>query len=177
MIRPSIPILALLALPLAAQAPSFPPQGPGSEGMRHGPGEPDHRGPGGLQPPGPEQALRALGLTPDQDRAVKAILDKGREADRPIHKALMDKEGALQAAVQDPAAPEAHLRALHAAASETRFQLLLARRGRLQEIHALLTPDQKARLKRLQDKMAREREARRALMEEMPPPPPLRQGD
>ncbi|HLO69184.1 MAG TPA: Spy/CpxP family protein refolding chaperone [Holophaga sp.] len=169
MIRPTLPILALLALPLAAQAPAFPP--PGGEAMKPSPSGPEQggrRAPGGMMPGGPEQALMALGLTPDQDRAVKAILDKGREADRPVHKLVMDKEEALRAAAEDPATPEAHLKALHAGASEARYRLLLAHRERLREIHALLSAEQKAKLKRVQEKMARAREARRALMEEMP---------
>ncbi|BDU76119.1 Spy/CpxP family protein refolding chaperone [Mesoterricola sediminis] len=177
MFRSVLPCLALLALPLAAQAPGFPPQGgrPDLEGP--GPGGPGDRGPGhpgdprgGMRPGGFDLPLHALGLTPEQAKAVKGLLDQGREADRPLHQALWAQEEALRTAAGDPAVPEAQLRALHTAAADARFRLLLAQRARTRDLLALLTPEQRATWKRIQDKQAQARAAQRALAEELPPP-------
>jgi len=164
--RAILATLTLAAATLAAQGPDLPPPG-GPEGLRH-PGQP---GPGAFRPGpgqgGPEVLLRALGLTPDQDKAVRAILDRRRAAAMARHQAAGAKEEALRAAAEDPAATEARLRALHAEAGEARLQDLLDRHAAMAEVDALLTPDQRAKATRIRANQRREREARGALMEDL----------
>ena len=176
MIRMTLITLALLGGTLAAQAPE-PMPGPGPEGRhRPGPGGPDQGGPGPMGRPGamghggPGLALRALGLTPDQEKAARAVMDKHRPADQARRKAADQCEEALHAALEDPTATDAQLRALHAAASSARFQSLLEHRAELLERHALLTPDQQAKARRIRENQNREREARRALAEDLDGP-------
>ena len=102
-------------------------------------------------PPPPHMMFKALGLTAAQDQAVKAILDKHRPAESTLRQAARDKDEALRAAMDDPAATEAQLRALHAALSEARLQELLDHRSLALEINALLTPDQLAKAKAMRE--------------------------
>ena len=173
MIRPTLLTFALLGASLLAQAPPPPPdamRGPGPEG-------PHHRG--------GEFNLKFLGLSPDQDKAVKALLDQHRAVAQALHKAAAGQEEALHAAMEDPATSEPQLRALHAAASEARLKALLDHRALLLDLQALLTPEQRAKARRVMANQRREREARQALQEDlgepgdgphgpMPPPPPPR---
>lgn len=169
----------MLALPLllagtllAAQAPGFPPpdgqvppfpcgQAPaGPDGGQRRPGP-------GMEPGGPMGDLRALALTPDQAKAVRAVLDQHRAAITARRQAVGRKEEALRAAALDPAVPEARLRALHAEAAEARFQDLLEQRAVARGLDALLTPGQQAKAARIRSGRQKEREAHRALMEEL----------
>lgn len=166
MIRVTLMTLALMGGTLAAHQP--PPPRP--EPMR---------GPEGMGHPGPGFPFKALGLSPDQEKAVHAAMDKGRAGEKALHKAAAAKEEALRAALEDPATPEAQLRALNAAASDARFQALLGHRALLLEINAILTPDQQAKAKRIRDAQRREIEAHHTVMEETggpgedrPGPPP-----
>jgi Spy/CpxP family protein refolding chaperone len=178
MIRTTLVTLALLGGALGAQAPaSAPGPGPqgrpcpcpgGPEGLGHpGPGPIGQPGPRGLDHPGPGLPLKALGLTPDQNKAFRAILDKHRATDQARRKTAEQCEEALHTALEDPATSESQLRALHLAAAEAHFQSLLEHRSLLLELHALLTPDQQAKAKRIRDNQGRERQAHRALAEDL----------
>lgn len=166
MIRPTFLIFALLGASLIAQAPPPPPP----------PLEAPHR-------PGGEFNLRFLDLSPDQEKAVKNLLRQRRAGAQALHQAAADQEEAFHAALEDPAASEAQLRALHASASEARLKAALDHRALLLEVHALLTPEQRAKARRVMANQRREREAHRAVQEDlgpagedprapMPPPPP-----
>ena len=154
---------------LAAQAPQPgfpPPDGPG----RPGPGGMRRPGPEGMHRPGPEGMFRALGLSKDQEAAIHALLEKRRPAEQARHLAAADKEEALRTAMEEPATTETQLRALHAAASEARLQALLEHRVLLLELHALLTPEQQAKARRIREGQRREAEAHRAVQAELGEP-------
>jgi Spy/CpxP family protein refolding chaperone len=110
--------------------------------------------------------FKALGLSPDQEKAVHAALDKHRPAEMARHKAAFDQEQALHAALEDPATTETQLRALNLAAADARLQALLEHHALVLELNAILTPEQQAKARRIRDAMRREMEAHRALMEE-----------
>jgi Spy/CpxP family protein refolding chaperone len=165
MIRTTLATFALAAGLLQAQQP-FEPSGPPRrpepiDGPRPGPQE------GMRRPDGSFALLKALGLSPDQEAAVRAVLEKRRASGRAAHRAAEAKEDALRQASEDPAATEAQLRALHAAASEARFQALLEHRTMALAIDAILTPEQRAKARRIREGMNRERDAHWAVMEEM----------
>ena len=174
MFRTSVTALALMGSLVAAQAPPMDRPGP-----MHGP---EGRGPG--RGPGPEgmdpgQALKALGLSKDQEQAVQALMEKHRTGSMARHKAAAEAEEAVRAALEDPATSEAALRDLHAKAGEARLQDLLEHRSQVQEVNALLTPGQRAKAARLRENRHKERAAHRAIMEDLggpegqpgPPPP------
>jgi Spy/CpxP family protein refolding chaperone len=120
--------------------------------------------------------FKALNLTPEQDKAIQAVFDRHRSAARSKEQAAAEKEDAVRDAVEDPAVPEARLPTLQLAASEAKLQAMLEHRATVQEIDALLTPDQLAKARRIRAGRQRERDARRALAAELddgqgPPPP------
>lgn len=175
MIRRTLTILAAAGTLLQAQQPQPPcdpprQEGPRRDGSRALPGH----GPEGMPGHGPGRVLKALGLTQDQEAAVRAILDKHRAAEGARRKAAGAKEAALRAALEDPATPDAQLKALHAQASDARFEAMLAHRAVVKEIEAVLTPEQQAKARRIRENLARERAAHAAVMEDMgePPMPP-----
>ena len=104
--------------------------------------------------------LRFLNLTPAQEQAVQAILDKRRPEQQSRRRVLDAKGAALMAGLEDPGLPEIQLRALQAAESEARLQVVLEQRAAFLEINAILTPDQQAKALRLSLKLRKEREAR-----------------
>ena len=164
------PTSLILTAALAAGAHQAPPGGPCDGGR---PGPPPMSGPGMGEPmrrpePGPSM-LRFLDLTAPQKQAVKAILDKRRPASTALHRTMVAKAMALRDGHEDPALAEPQLRALQAAESEARLQLLLDERAEFLEIHALLTPDQQAKAGRLRRARRQEREARQAIMAETGP--------
>jgi Spy/CpxP family protein refolding chaperone len=115
----------------------------------------------------------ALALSPDQMKAARAVLDRHRATTAARHRAVAQKEEALRAALEDPATSETRLRALHGEAAEAEYQSLLDRRAMVQELDALLTPEQRAKAARIRTGRQREREAHRALMEELGEPGPV----
>ena len=153
-------VLAALALgtALAAQAP---PDAPGAR-----PGPPPMAGQGMARPPLGPPWLRLLGLTPAQEQAVKAIEERHRAALGSRSRTAAAKAAELRDALEDPAAGEAQLRALHAGASDAQYQAALEERAAFLEIHAVLTRDQQAKGQRLRQKLQKEREAHREVMEE-----------
>jgi Spy/CpxP family protein refolding chaperone len=138
----SITLAAVLAVPMAAVAGTPPPAGQ--------PGAPPHgefeRGPGG---PG-MRLLEELGLSDEQKGQVQALHARQRETLRPLlesaHQAREAFHTALEADNADATtvgqaalamkAADARLRAAHDAARE--------------EMKALLTPDQRERLEKLE---------------------------
>jgi Spy/CpxP family protein refolding chaperone len=113
-------LLALLALPLAAQS------GPG-------------RGPRS------ERIGQALQLTEPQKASLQAIREKHRSALITTRDAVQHARIDLRTALRDPAIPDAQLRALYDKASSARFELILAQRSLRREVQALLTPQQRAK--------------------------------
>jgi len=165
--RPRFLATLLVGVALSAQAPAMGPDpcGPGPDGR--GPGFPrpmeGRVGPGPMDrkpEPGRPPMLRFLNLTPAQEQAVQAILDKRRPEQQSRRRVLDAKGAALMAGLEDPALSEAQLRALQSAESEARLQVVLEQRAAFLEIHAVLSPDQQAKALRLGLKQRKEREAR-----------------
>jgi hypothetical protein len=152
--------LALAGGSLAAQAPPDFGHQPGPAG-REQPGR-DHAG--------PERMLKALGLSKEQDQAVRAVLEGHRTRGSALRRAAMDHGEALRAAAEDPAVTDDQLRTLNAAAGEAHFKALLDHRAMLKEIEALLTPAQRTKAARLRANLKREREAQRAVAEDLDEP-------
>lgn len=113
-------LLALLALPLAAQS------GPG-------------RG------PRLERISQALQLTEAQKASILTIREKHRPALITRRDAVKHARIDLRTALKDPAIPDAQLRTLYDRASSARFELILAQRSLRREVQAQLTPDQQSR--------------------------------
>jgi Spy/CpxP family protein refolding chaperone len=127
-------ILALMALPLSAQA------GPG-------------------QSPRAERISQALHLTDTQQASIQSIRAKHRPDLALRRDAAHRAQTALQAALRDAATPEVQLRALYDKAAGARFEMMLARRSVRQEVQAVLTPEQRATAAELRDRaQARMRE-------------------
>lgn len=129
--------ILLIALPILAQAPP---------------------------PASPADAPRAnaLGLSSEQQAQIKAIRQKHQDAFKADHEAARTQAKAFRAAMEDPKASEAQLRQAYDQMSARRFQGLLERRAMRQEVRAVLTPDQQAKVDAMK---ARFREHRRARME------------
>jgi Spy/CpxP family protein refolding chaperone len=129
------------------QTPLPPPQGP-----MGGPGGPQMRpgmGQGGLPLLG---ALRALDLTADQQTAVKAIMDKNRDAMRTAGKAVGDANKAFHDAVAADANEPAIRTAATAVATAMANHAVLQVKTSI-AIKALLTTDQLQKLADMQAKM------------------------
>ena len=68
--------------------------------------------------------------------------------------------------MEDPSIFETQLRTINTAASDARFHMILEHRALVQELKAVLTPDQQAKARRIRKNMRKEMEAHRALMED-----------
>jgi hypothetical protein len=123
--------------------------------------------PGGF--PGPP-VLRFLNLTDPQKQAIKGILDQHRPVRTALHQALAVKAMALRNGQEDPSLSEAQLRAIQAAESAARLQVVLEERAAFLEIHAVLSRDQQARAERLRLKHQKACEARQAFLAEAEEP-------
>ena len=119
-------ILALLALPLAAQ--------PGPDSNRRA-----------------ERIAQRLQLTEAQKANILAIRDKHRSDLVQRRDAVKHARIDLQSALQDPGTPEPRLRALYDKASAARFDMILARRSVRLEMQAILTPEQRAKAAEMRD--------------------------
>ena len=113
-------VLALLALPLAAQ--------PGPDG--------GHRA---------ERISRALNLTEAQKTSIQGIREKHRPDLILRRDAVLHAQIDLRTALQDPTTPEARLRAAYDKATAARFDMILARRSVRLEVQSVLTPEQRAK--------------------------------
>lgn len=130
-------------------------------GLMAQPGPPPH----GMEARGPATfaLYRSLGLTEAQQKTIQGLLEKQRQARKALMQASGAKERALREAVQDPAVPESRIRALDAEAAKLRLEGLLKEHAQLQEIQAVLTPEQR---KALREKVKREMEARQGTLDE-----------
>ncbi|NWJ40317.1 MAG: Spy/CpxP family protein refolding chaperone [Geothrix sp.] len=129
-------VLALAALPLAAQPET-------SRGQR------------------PGRIAQALNLSDAQRTSIRSIREKHRPDLLLKRDAARQAQVSLRAALRNAATPEAQLRALYDTASAARFGMMLARRAVRQEVQAVLTPEQREKAAELRG-MARERMRERA---------------
>jgi Spy/CpxP family protein refolding chaperone len=123
-------LLALLALPLAAQS------GP-DRGSR------------------PERIARALQLTEVQKTSILGIRARHRPDLVLRRDAVKHARIDLRTALQDAAAPETRLRALYDKAAATRFDLILAQRAVRLEVQAVLSPEQRAKAAEMREHLRR----------------------
>jgi periplasmic protein CpxP/Spy len=113
------------------------------------PGEGDQRGGAGKQgsmKDGKRHLDRmstALQLTDTQREQVRAILAAEREQTAPLQVKMHQERTALRAAIHAGTAQEAEIRAQVAAQAETKAELMIRRAATRNEIHALLTPEQR----------------------------------
>jgi Spy/CpxP family protein refolding chaperone len=135
-------LASFLALGLAAQ-PAPPPQGArGAQGPR---GFRDRAA-------GENLAFLAhhLKLSEAQRTQIKAIHTRHQEAIQAKQRSAMEAREALMKAAAKPDAAVADLRALHQAAADRQFEVMVERRAVRQEARALLTPEQRAESDRMQ---------------------------
>jgi protein CpxP len=114
-------------------------------GRRGGPGA--FRGPGGpMMIP-----LRQLNLTDVQRDQVRSIFESHRQETRTLAERARTAHQALQAAVTADTFEEGTIRARSSELSAVETELAIARARLHGEIVAVLTPDQKAQLKKLEE--------------------------
>lgn len=97
--------------------------------------------------PPPPFMLEELGLTEVQKQAIHGIFEKHRASGMERRKAAFEADRKLGEAAADLSTSTTRLRELHLEASEARFQALLDQRALMQEIDAVLTPEQQAKAK------------------------------
>lgn len=124
----------------------------------------------GAPHPGPRggRLARVLNLTEAQRTSIQAIRDKHQPDLASRREAMRQARTAFQAALKDPAASEAQLRALHEKTTGLQFEMLLARRSVHQEVQAVLTPEQRIKAAELRGAaQARRQERMRHLRQGM----------
>ena len=133
------------------------PGGPFGRGGRGGPG-----GPGGPMGALGPMMLGRLDLTADQQDRVKQILDSHRDDQQAIHQRARAAHDALESAITGASFDEnlIRTRAADVAAVEADEMVLQART--YAEVHQILTADQQAKLKTMQDEMREHRGQRGA---------------
>lgn len=122
-----------------------------------------------VQPPAPDgdgtrmQARIAakLQLTDAQKAGCRAVLDKHRDALAQKGRAAFEAHRAFREAFDKPETTPDALRALHRAWADQAFEQQLERRAQRQELHALLTPEQREKAARMEGRMEGMRAARR----------------
>lgn len=153
--------LGSAALSLAGQQPN---QAPSAQGRRGGPfdsaqGRPDGfggpgRGRGGPGGPGGPLAglpLRELNLTDAQREQVKQIVDSRQQEARAIGERAMAAREALHAATTSPSFDEGLIRAKAAEVAAIEADMAVARARIFADVFQILTPEQQAKVKELND--------------------------
>jgi protein CpxP len=90
-----------------------------------------------------DRMATALQLTDTQREQVRSILAAEREQTAPLQAKMHQQSTALRAAIHAGAAQEADIRSQVAAQAETKAELMVRRAATRNEIHALLTPEQR----------------------------------
>jgi Spy/CpxP family protein refolding chaperone len=103
-------------------------------------------GPGKAQ--GIVRMAEQLKLTESQKTQILAI--QARHTDPAKVQAAAEVHKAFREAMQNPATTDAQLKALHQAKTEQDFERMLDRRARHKEIQAILTPEQRVEMDKLQ---------------------------
>lgn len=97
-----------------------------------------------------ERLAERLQLTESQKAQVQDILARHREAAWDKAKAAWESARSFRDAAREPATPPAQLKSLYQARSDRMFELMLDRRTRRSELLAVLTPEQRSELDKLQ---------------------------
>ena len=106
------------------------------------------------RPEAPRQKLQdrldhALNLTDAQKASVKEIHARHQGALEAKRKAAGDTRRAFGEALRKGDTPAADLKKLHAAMADANLDLLLEHRAQRQEVHAVLTPEQREKAARM----------------------------
>jgi periplasmic protein CpxP/Spy len=145
--------LGSAALSVAGQQPN---QAPSAQGRRGGPdgfGGPG-RGRGGPGGPGGPLAglpLRELNLTDAQREQVKQIVDSRQQEARAIGERAMAARAALHAATTSPSFDEGLIRAKAADVAAIEADMAVSRARIFADVFQILTPEQQAKVKELND--------------------------
>jgi protein CpxP len=145
--------LGSAALSLAGQQQNQPPAAQGRRGGPDGFGGPG-RGRGGPGGPGGPLAglpLRELNLTDAQREQVKQIVDSRQQEARAIGERAMAAREALHAATTSPSFDEGLIRAKAAEVAAIEADLAVSRARIFADVFQLLTPEQQAKVKELND--------------------------
>ena len=109
---------------------------------------------GALRP----QVLRNLNLTDAQKAQVKTIMQQTKAAAQPLQTQLQATRQAFQAAVRGDASQISNIAAK---AGQMQGQLMAIRGQAQAQIYSLLTPEQKTRLDRMEQRLRRQMQQRR----------------
>lgn len=128
--------VALLTAALAT-APAFanPPAPDGPDGHRTRWAEGGHR---------QERLATILGLSQEQQDQIRAIREAARQTAQPLRDSLVTDREKLRALIETVPFDEAAVRALAAREASARTELLVVRARTQNQIHALLTPEQRS---------------------------------
>lgn len=96
-----------------------------------------------------ERMAEVLGLSAEQQQQMAALREEGQNAMQPLQDALAANREKVRALVNAESFDENAVRSLAAEEATTRTELLVARTRMQQQIHALLTPEQRALAERL----------------------------
>jgi len=111
---------------------------------------------GGEEPAPPGKHFKKmateLGLSAEQNRAIKDIFKKNRPLAAPLMKQLMTERRALRALIQAETIDEAAIRTQAAKVAAVEADLAVQRAHGAQEIRKVLTPEQIQKFKALQEK-------------------------
>lgn len=129
-------VLGLGAVPLAA----FP----------HGPYPTPGTGHGFRQEAQVDRIAERLQLTDAQKSRIQEIQDRYAAMVREKAQAAFQADRAFREATRDPGATPAQLKTLYQTKADKTFELLLDRRAKQGELHAVLTPEQRTEWDRLQ---------------------------
>ncbi len=89
---------------------------------------------------------RFLNLTAAQQASSKVITDRHQASLDAKQKVVNEAREEMRKAMHDPAVSDAKVKELHARVSGSMTAVMLERRAMMQELEAILTPDQKATL-------------------------------
>jgi Spy/CpxP family protein refolding chaperone len=108
-----------------------------------------------------------LGLTSQQQQAVKDVFAKNRPQAESLMKQLKTERHALRALIQADAVDEAAIRAQSAKVASVEAELAVQRAQSAQQIRAILTPEQILKFKELQAKRDNRMEEKRGHLQQM----------
>ena len=155
--------LGSAALSVAGQQPNPAPSAQGRRGGPDGFGGPG-RGRGGPGGPGGPLAglpLRELNLTDAQREQVKQIVDSRQQEARAIGERAMAAREALHAATTSPSFDEGLIRAKAAEVAAIEADMAVSRARIFADVFQILTPEQQAKVKELNDSRPRRQNGQR----------------
>jgi Spy/CpxP family protein refolding chaperone len=116
---------------------ALPGRGPGSGRMERGPGRHFAR------------MAKTLDLTAAQKEKIRAVLEGEREKAAPLRQQLADNRDKLRQVVETLPYDEAAVRKVAASQEKIRVEVIVSRTRAMNEVFALLTPEQQAKAKEL----------------------------